>query len=442
MKKLILVTCIVSAAGAFAAEPRRTIAENAEDYYNDVFDKKDRGVRSLAWLKKYQDQGIDPAIAAADINGQYENNRAYFSFVKMMNVAKLLAQPKTLASLTAMSLGIFAAWHTTSLAKDIAKHYLLIPPLCDPSESSIKGWGSSIRNFFVYEEARTPSRSQVILSDELHQRFEKLSHAITNAAKNDVNFRHYLFYGPPGTGKTMMAKAIAQEAGLEYMYFSAANLEQYSLEEGVQQICHLFEYAKAYPKKLMIIMDEADCIFAHRDTASDKARTFLNKILTYTGTEQNNYVVIAITNRPKDFDEAALSRFGVKIKVDAPGFEERKRILAQYAYSLFIDSHAVNRDQRSVFQWLFSRKPVERIPLVLADDVLTSETFDILAQRSEGLSGRDLADIMANVQHDAYGQPDHTITKEMLFDALEHKKQDARALEDFKSGAEIRASAG
>lgn len=371
----------------------------------------------------------DP-VKVAIIEGRFANNRAHLEILKAYQMMKVLTHPQTLLLLGATATGLFGAWHVTSLAKDVAKHYLLIPPLC--TETSIHGWGDSVKGFFVYEDKSVPGRDQVILNEALQKRFEKLSYAITNAAKNDVFFRHYLFYGPPGTGKTMIAKAIAQEAGLEYMYFSAANLEQYSLEEGIQQISHLFEYAKAFPKKLMIIMDEADSIFAHRDTASDKARTFLNKILTYTGTEQNNYIVIAITNRPQDFDEAALSRFGVKIKVDAPGFEERKKIFAQYAFKYLIQSYTVNRDQRSLFQMLFNKKPVQRLPLIVDDAVLSDETFNELARRSDGLTGREISDVMSNVQHEAYGYPDHRVTQEMLFEALVNKIQDSKVLQDFK----------
>ncbi len=433
MKKIVLLVSIFGTASMYAAAP---VVNNADEFTEEL----KRQLRSQGHRDWEQIFGADWNKASKEekiamMEGAFANNRVRWDLLKVTESIRMLAKPKTLASLSLASLGIFAAWHATSLVKDVAKHYLLIPPLCNPSESSIRGWDSTVKDFFVYEEKKFPVRSDVVLTEHLKERFAKLSHAITNAAKNDVNFRHYLLYGPPGTGKTMMAKAIAQEAGLEHMYFSAANLEQYSLEEGVQQIRHLFEYAKSYPKKLMVIMDEADSIFAHRDTCSDKVRTFLNLILTYTGTEQSNYVVIAITNRPQDFDEAALSRFGVKIKLDAPGFEERKMMFANYAQKYFVDSHTVNRDKRSIFQWLFSRKPAERMPLKIAEDVFTDETFfDRLAKRSEGLAGREIADVISNVQHDAYGTPDHTVTQEMLLNALEDKFQDIATMKDFTKG--------
>ncbi len=431
MKKILLMACVFSASIIYGSAPAPAPIDISEHIKRKMLKNSNK---HKSWRELFGPDWdtASEAEKVAMMKGAFANNRIRYDLLKITETAKILSQPKTLGAIALAAGGAFALWHASSLAKDLAKHYLLIPPLCDPAESSIRGWGSSIQGFFVHEDRTVPDRSQVVLSETLQKRFEKLSHAITNAAKNDVFFRHYLFYGPPGTGKTMVAKAIAQEAGLEYMYFSAANLEQYSLEEGIQQIRHLFEFAKAYPKKLMIVMDEADSIFAHRDTCSDKTRTFLNKILTYTGTEQNNYVVIAITNRPKDFDEAALSRFGVKIKVDAPGHKERTAIFAQYAQKYFVLSHTENRDKRSFFQWIFSRKPVERTPLNVADDVFTQETFNELADKSEGLSGREIADAMSNVQHDAYGTSDHTITKAMLFEALADKINDAEIMDDFK----------
>jgi ATPase family AAA domain-containing protein 3A/B len=430
MKKIILVTGIL---GATCVQVCSLAQQNDEDFQRNLRDRlvNDRAHRS--WRDIFGAKDWDSATEEQKntmMREAFKNHRAHLGLVKLHEFFRVFTKPQTVVALSATALGAFAAWHATSLAKDLAKHYLLIPPLC--TETSIHGWGSSVKSFFVYEDVLMPSRDQVVFNQILQNRFEKLSYAITNVAKNDVNFRHCLFYGPPGTGKTMVAKAIAKEAGLEYMYFSAANLEQYPLEEGIKQIIHLFEYAKAFPKKLMIIMDEADSIFAHRDSSSDKTRTLLNKILTYTGTEQNNYVVIAITNRPQDFDEAALSRFGVKIKVGAPGLAERKRIFAQYAHTYFIESHTVNRDQRSLFQWIFSRKPVDRTSLVVEDDVFTDDTFDLLAEKSKGLGGREIADIIAHVQHDAYGTADHLVTKEMLFEALEEKLHERETIKDFR----------
>ena len=362
----------------------------------------------------------DRHLGAEHERGTNHSNMRFFR-LKLAALLKPESVKTMVIGIGAAALLTFGAWHTSAFIRDTATHYLKIPPLAQ--ETSIRSWTSWIKSFFVYDEQEVAPRTEVILSDELADRAEKLTQSIINAAYYDTFFRHYMFYGPAGTGKTMLAKAIAQEAGLEYIYFSAAKLDQYELEDAIKQLTHLFEYAKAYPKKLMIIIDEADNLFAHRENCSNKTRTMLNLVLTYMGnTEQSDFMVIAMTNRPKTFDKAAMSRFGEKVKIDRPEAAQRRAIFEQYAQKYFIDSHTINCDNRSLLQKFFTRTPQSRMPLILADDVWTDETFDELTRRSEGMVGRDISDIMLSVQNEAYGYVDHMITKDMLLETLERKK--------------------
>ena len=156
--------------------------------------------------------------------------------------------------------------------------------------------------------------SDVVLPQPLKDRVSTIANALTNTVKEGTYFRNMLFYGPPGTGKTMLAMTLAKTCGLEYIYFSAAKLEMYTIEEALRQLVTLFEYAKSYKNKLMIIADESDVLFADRDgKVSDKTRKLLNAFLTYTGTECSDYVVVALTNRFHVFDEASFSRFGIQL---------------------------------------------------------------------------------------------------------------------------------
>lgn len=357
----------------------------------------------------------------------------YWQTKRAIHIIKSLVKPQTVGMVALGALGVFAAWHGTSMVRDVAQNYLMMPALVEDRDTSIRSWSSMVKNLFVYEEKPVIKRDEVIFNDRLKAHTDILTRSIISAAENDAYFRHYLFYGPPGTGKTMLAKAMALEAGLEYMYFPAPNLEEYSLEEGIKQIRHLFEYARAYPKKLMIIIDEADAVFAKRNSCSHTMRAFLNLILAYMGTEQNNFIVIAITNRPVDFDSAALSRFGEKLKIGSPEFNERKEIFTQYAHKYFIQSNELRKDNRSFFQRFLSPRPKTRLPLSVADDVFTEETFNTLAEQSEGLAGRDISDVMLAVQNAAYGMLDRTITQDIIYAALDLKKQQNKQLyEDFE----------
>ncbi len=446
MKKILVVLTLLSAFSLYAVDPTQpgkswwqsvtTFFSGEEDrqYLDDIDDWKNNSINLDDWLAKYPKATSAERVALINsYNGMLKNGRETLGAAKWVRILQSLRQPSTLLTLAVGAGAIFALWHSSIFVKDIAENYIKIPPLA--KETSINSWGSKVKSFFVYEDRTLPPRGDVILSKLLLTRAEMLTQSIINAAKNDTFFIHYLFYGPPGTGKTMLAKAMAQEAGLEYIYFPASKLLQYSLEDGLHQICHLFEYAKAYPKKLMIIMDEGDDIFAHRGTCSEKARAFLTSILTYMGTEQSDYVVITMSNRPKDFDTASLSRFGEKIFIGAPAHAERMKMFGLYAQKYFVDSHMINRDNRSAYQWLFSRKPKKRMPLNIAEDVFTEATFNELALRSDGLVGRDISFVMSKVQNSAYRSDGQTITitPEIIFDALECKKQqDIDIQQDFE----------
>ncbi len=443
MKKILVLLTLLGTAAVYADPPVANkgwwnsvtsfFKDDVTDKYTNWTFSKDRKSETVTEFR-----ANNPTATDADVKvwgkiqlEKHKKGTEMYKTARALETIRGLTQPRTILGITVCAGIVMGLWHGSSLVKEVAQNYLSLPALAE--KTSIRSWGSKVKDFFVYEDRTVAPRNEVILSELLLARTEILTQSIMNAAKYDTFFRHCLFYGPPGTGKTMLAMAMAQEAGLEYIYFSAAALEQYSLEQGVQQIRHLFEYAKAYPKKLMIIMDEGDAIFAHRDTCSDKVRTFLNLILTYMGTPQSDYVVISLSNRPKDFDTAAKSRFGAKVLIGPPAHAERMKLFDLYIRKYLIESYTINRDKRSVYQWLFSRRPKKRMQLNIADDVLTEGMFNELARRSEGLVGRDIADVILSVQNGAYGTDDQTITSEMLIAALEDKKQQLIEIErDFE----------
>jgi len=420
MKKLVLGIALVATARLFASAPAddRPFADRMEDLRNNYSD--DRVNQLLAGAQSPEERA---EIIKIEVMAN-QRGVEWWKTKRSLESIRMIATPRNVGLMALGALGVFAAWHATTLVKDVAQHYVMLPPLVEDRETSIRSWSSMIRGVFVHEEKPYFTRDQVVLSERLTAQAEILTGSIINAVENNAALRHYLFYGPPGTGKTMLAKAMALESGLEYMYFSASVLEQYSLEEGIKQIRHVFEYAKAFPKRLMIIMDEADSIFANRADASQKVRAFLNLILTYMGTEQNHFMVIALTNRPLDFDNAALNRFGEKLKIGAPALPERKRIFAYYAEKYFIKDNEKRPNNRSFLQKLMGgRPPKTRAPLHVADDVFMNNTFNKLAEQSEGMTGRDISDVMLSVQNAAFGTIDRTITRDILFAALELKKQ-------------------
>ena len=248
-------------------------------------------------------QNLEKTAIEAEANKEasIENVRQYIDALKDPKNAKRAA-----LFLTAVAVGICGAWHGTKVLSGLIQQYFnKIPTIAE--ETSLVSVKEKLVNYFAGNKLESKV-SDVILEKNLAARVSRIATSVRNTVANAGFFRHLLFHGPPGTGKTMLAKRIARSSGLEYIYFAGGSaLEQLQIEDALSKLTELFEFAKRSPKKLMIIIDEAEVLLAdRRKKLSDKTRKLLNLVLGYTGTEQKNFVVVALTNRPEDLDKAFL----------------------------------------------------------------------------------------------------------------------------------------
>jgi cell division protease FtsH len=194
--------------------------------------------------------------------------------------------------------------------------------------------------------------------------------------------RGVIFYGSPGTGKTLMAKAVAGEAGVPFFAVSGSDFVQVYVGVGASRIRDLFKKARDYGK-CVIFIDEIDALGKKRDGGvdgggNDERDQTLNALLSeMSGFNDNEgIVVIAATNRLDILDEALLrpGRFDRHIEIELPDIKSRLKILELHAKNKPLDK-SVDLEKVAQQTVYFSGAKLEN---------LLNEAAIIAAKRSSG----------------------------------------------------------
>ncbi len=245
---------------------------------------------------------------------------------------------------------------------------------------SVKGAGMQALNFGT-SKARmidpNDTNQKVTFKDvagakEAKQELEEIVDFLKNPKKFlDIGAeipKGVMMMGAPGTGKTLLARAVAGEAGVPFFSISGSEFVEMFVGVGASRVRDLFSMAKKAAPAI-IFVDEIDAVGRIRGTGvgggNDEREQTLNQILVeMDGFEPNaKVIVMAATNRPDVLDPALLrpGRFDRRVTIDLPDRKDREEILKVHA----------------------RKKPLQ-------DDV----NLELVAMRTPGFSGADLASLM------------------------------------------------
>ncbi|PJF20033.1 hypothetical protein PSACC_00156 [Paramicrosporidium saccamoebae] len=207
------------------------------------------------------------------------------------------------------------------------------------NDQRLGGISTKVHKFFKKDTVeKTYSFDDVQGCDEAKKELEEIVEFLKNPTKfNKLGAKMpkgVLLVGPPGTGKTLLAKAVAGEANVPFIYASGSQFDEVFVGVGSMRIRQMFDSAKEQAPAIIFI-DEIDAIGSKRNPRDPQhSRMSLNQLLTEMDgfAENTGVIVIAATNLPESLDKALLrpGRFDSHVHVPLPDVRGRKQILEMY----------------------------------------------------------------------------------------------------------------
>ncbi|PNY01520.1 peroxisomal biogenesis factor 6-like protein, partial [Trifolium pratense] len=180
-----------------------------------------------------------------------------------------------------------------------------------------------------------------------------------------------LLFGPPGTGKTMLAKAVATDAGANFINISMSSITSKWFGEGEKYVKAVFSLASKIAPSV-IFVDEVDSMLGRRENPGEHEamRKMKNEFMVnWDGLrtkDTERVLVLAATNRPYDLDEAVIRRLPRRLMVNLPDAPNRAKILK----------------------------------VILAKEDLSSDVdLSAIASMTDGYSGSDLKNLCVTAAH-------------------------------------------
>ncbi|CAD8065577.1 unnamed protein product [Paramecium sonneborni] len=214
-----------------------------------------------------------------------------------------------------------------------------------------------------YDKQKRDIEDTVLLALQYPEIYESMTQL--TRVKNEPNRpKAILFEGPPGTGKTTTARIIAQQVQIPLVYLPIESFMSKWYGESERQFSDIWKSCQKLGR-VIIFIDEIDALAQQRGGEMHEASrrilsTLLRKIDSFES--NTNVLLICATNRKQDLDAAMLSRIDLSVKFDLPDDYARQEIFQRYAKHL------------------------------------TDKEREMLSQLSNGMSGRNIADICKDAE--------------------------------------------
>ena len=295
------------------------------------------------FLTKVEDGGIKTATQAGDrLSGELSSGERYTVVVPAQDptLTKTLRDAKVQYSVEAKeqpSIWTYLLYQSLPFLLIIGVAFFVMRQMQKNAGSGAMGFGKSKAKMLTEKSGKVTFDDVAGIEEareELVEIVEFLKDPTKFAKLGGTIPKGALLVGSPGTGKTLLARAIAGEAGVPFFTISGSDFVEMFVGVGASRVRDMFEQAKKNAPCIVFI-DEIDAVGRHRGAGigngNDEREQTLNQLLVeMDGFEANEgIIIVAATNRPDVLDPALLrpGRFDRQVVVPRPDIEGRIKIL-------------------------------------------------------------------------------------------------------------------